>query len=131
MVLRSGLLLRILETGAISVFREKISLAETASRTALENALFLYAPQDRQQAARIFLEALAVDELLFLAGFLGSCILASSTFRVDIRQAIRHRANTMRNRRDKIGPRQREDLGHKLILVGEFVSRCALGAGCR
>ena len=59
-------------------------MVETASRMAMENALTLYAPHQRQTAARAFVDALAVDELLFLAEFLGGCILATSVTGHDI-----------------------------------------------
>jgi hypothetical protein len=99
-------------------------LAETASRTALENALFLYAPSGRQADARAFLEGLAVDELRYLAGFLGSCILTTSTVDLTTWEVIYNRAKAGQRKLKSLPPSDREDLAHKLLLVTEFAVRC-------
>lgn len=99
-------------------------MAETASRTALENALFLYAPSGRRDDAKGFLEGLAVDELLYLAGFLGSCILTTSTVELSTWEVISHRAKSAQRKLKTLPPANREDLAHKLILVTEFAARC-------
>jgi hypothetical protein len=96
-------------------------LAETASRTALENALFGYAPLDRQACARTFLEALSMDELLFLAEFLGSCILITSATNMDIWDAIGHRAQESYRMH---GRRSSDDADHKLVVLSEFAACC-------
>ena len=99
-------------------------MAETASRTALENALFLYAPSGCQADARAFLEGLAVDELRYLAGFLGSCILTTSTVDLTTWEVIYNRAKAGQRKLKFLPPPEREDLAHKLILVTEFAARC-------
>jgi hypothetical protein len=99
-------------------------MAETASRTSLENALRLYAPPNRQNAASCFLEALSVDELLFLADFLGSCILITSAINMDTWDAICHNARAWHRQMDRMSPAQRQDVSHKLMLVTEFAERC-------
>ena len=90
-------------------------MAETASRSALENALLLYASQDREEVAKTFLHVLSVDELLFLAEFLGSCILIASSGDMNTWDAIARRANTSH---------QGEDANHKLMLMSEFAACC-------
>jgi len=97
-------------------------LAETASRTALENALFAYAPLDRQACARTFLEALAMDELLYLAEFLGSCILITSATSMDIWDAIGHRAQESHRLLAKRS--SSDDADHKLVVLSEFAACC-------
>jgi hypothetical protein len=99
-------------------------LAETASRSALESALALYAPLNRQAVARTFLGALAIDELLFLADFLGSCILTTSAVDIDTWEAFCHHAQRHRTGMKQMTMRQREDADHKLILVTEFAACC-------
>ena len=99
-------------------------MAETASRTALENALFTYAPSGCQAGAKAFLAGLSVDELLYLAGFLGSCILTTSVIQLDTWEVIFHRARSAQRKLKTLHPIEREDLEHKLILVTEFASRC-------
>ncbi len=99
-------------------------MAETVSRAALENALVQYAPQDREAAAKTFLGALSVDELLFLGEFLGSCILVTSATNLGTWDAISNRAHACHRAMDRMSPRQREDMEHKLILMSEFAERC-------
>lgn len=99
-------------------------MAETASRMALESALCLYAPRDRQGLAKTFLEALSVDELLFLAEFLGACILIGSVMDLATGEAIRQRANAFRGSMERMNARRRDDMSHKLILVTEFAACC-------
>jgi len=87
-------------------------LAETASRPALEKALYAYARPDRMQLVKNLLEVLSLDELQFLAEFLGSCILVSSATNMSTLDVI-GRAVPMGN-----------DADHKLALAGEFATRC-------
>ena len=103
-------------------------MAETASRTALENALYLYAPVNRQEGAKDFLEGLATTELLFLAEFLGSCILITSAADIKTWDAISHRAKVWQRKLRYVNSPQREDLEHKLIVVKEFAARCGFTA---
>jgi hypothetical protein len=93
------------------------------SRSALENALFSYAPRAQEGAIKNFLGGLSVDELLYLAEFLGSCILIASAAKTDIWDVIVHRAHACQ-RRVRLTARQREDTDHKLLLVSEFAARC-------
>jgi hypothetical protein len=96
-----------------------LDLDEIARRMALEKALADYVPPDREALSRAFLSGLSVDELLFLAEFLGSCILISSAIRMDTWDAIGHEARAFRRSRE-----QREDADHKLILLSEFAACC-------
>jgi hypothetical protein len=99
-------------------------LAETASRTALENALFLYAPPGCQAAVTSFLEGLAVDELRYLAEFFGSCILTSSAANLGTWDLVGHRIEAAQRKLKKLRPAFHEDTEHKLLLVTEFAARC-------
>jgi len=99
-------------------------LAETASRPDLENALSLYAARDREGVAKSFLEALSVDELLFLAEFLGSCILITSTVNIGTWNAVAHRAKAVHRGLERMTPKRREDFAHKLIVLSEFAACC-------
>lgn len=101
-------------------------MAETASRTALENALYLYASEGRQAAAKSFLEGLATTELLFLAEFLGSCILITSAADIKTWEAICHRAKMWHRKLRYVNSPHREQLEHKLILITEFAARCGV-----
>jgi hypothetical protein len=92
----------------------------TASRADLENALTLIAPQERQTAARAFVEALAVDELRFLAEFLGGYILATSSTGMNPRDVMYRRAQEYRRSPGN------EDMNHKLLVLTEFAERCRL-----
>jgi hypothetical protein len=87
-------------------------LAETASRPALEKALYAYAPPDRTQVVKDLLDVLSIDELRFLAEFLGSCILISSATNMSTLDVI--------GRAVPMG----DDADHKLALAGEFATRC-------
>jgi hypothetical protein len=102
---------------------EKIRLAEIARRTTLEMALLDYAPADRETAAAAFLAGLSVDELGFLAEFLGSCILISSAINLNTQDAFCYRAHAF-HRGEELRPEDREDIDHKLILLSEFAICC-------
>jgi hypothetical protein len=99
-------------------------LAETASRTALERALIDYVPRDREAFARAFLSGLSVDELMFLAEFLGSCILITSAIKMDTWDAVCHRAQAFHRELERRPDNQRQDTDHKLILLSEFAACC-------
>ena len=73
-------------------------MIETESRPALENALSRYASHDHEVAARRFLEALSMDELLYLAESLGACVPIAATARPD------------------------EDSHHKTLVLREFAT---------
>ena len=98
-------------------------MADTASRPALQNALLQYAQRDRHNAARAFLDALSVDELLFLAELLGACILHTSTRETDTWSVVRERVDFYRQA-TYISQRQREDADHKMMVIAEFAGHC-------
>jgi hypothetical protein len=95
-------------------------LDEIAKRAALEKALIDYVPPDREVAAIAFLSGLSMDELLFLAEFLGSCLLISSANSTETWDAVWHQAHSFH--RGQHG----EDMDHKLILVSEYAACCGL-----
>jgi hypothetical protein len=103
-------------------------LAETASRAALEDALALYSAPERQGAIRSFLDALSVNELLFLAEFLGSCVLLTSAISMDTWEAICHSVRASHRRLAHLDAGRRRDAEHNLILVMEFAARCLTGS---
>jgi hypothetical protein len=90
----------------------------------LESALLAYAPANRVSIAQGFLEALSIDELLFLADFLGSCILITSAMNIPVWEAIRHQAYGWQRRRETMSPAQRQDAGHKLLVLSQFAECC-------
>jgi hypothetical protein len=99
-------------------------LAEPVCRTALESALLSYAPANRESFAQTFLEALSLDELLFLADFLGSCILITSAINMHTWDAICHQAHAWQRRRETMSPAQRQDAGHKILVLSQFAESC-------
>ena len=94
-------------------------MAETASRLALTNSLSLFAARDRVSIVKSFLEVLSFDELLFLAEFVGSCILASWSEDCSTWDVICKRASILKNG-------QPGDEGHKLMVLTEFAACCGV-----
>ena len=101
-------------------------MPETASRSALENALIAYAPRERRPHARAFLKALSLDELLFLGEFLGSCILITSAINMDTWDAVCHNAHARHHRMCRMTLRERNDTARKLVVVSEFAECCGI-----
>ena len=91
-------------------------MPEIDSRTALEKALLNYVPPDREAFAKDFLSGLAVDELLFLAGFFGSCRFIRSGIDLDTWGALRYRVQAFCG--------GEEDRNHKLMVLDEFAGWC-------
>jgi hypothetical protein len=91
-------------------------LDEIARRAALEKALIDYVPPDREVAAMAFLSGLSMDELLFLAEFLGSCLLINSGVTTESWDAVWHQTRSFHR------GEQGEDTDHKFILVSEFAA---------
>lgn len=91
-------------------------MAEIASRTALEQELFLYVPPDRQAFAGAFLSGLSGDELFFLSECLGSCMLIPAANQIDAWDAVCRKVHSPR--------RGLEDGDHKLVLLREFAAGC-------
>jgi hypothetical protein len=94
-----------------------------ARRAALDKALIAYVPPDRKASAVSFLSGLSMDELLFLAEFLGSSLLITSAISMDTWEAVSHQAQVFR-RGGESGWAKREDTHHKLIVVSEFAACC-------
>jgi hypothetical protein len=101
-------------------------LDEIARRAALEKALIDYVPPEREVVAIAFLSGLSMDELLFLAEFLGSCLLISSAITMNTWDAVWHQARSYRLGQGSRSGKQREDTDHKLLLVSEFAACCGL-----
>ena len=66
-----------------------------------------------------------MDELLFLAGFLGSCLLVTSTTDMDTWAAVHYQGRVLRPA-NYASAKLREDNEHKLVLVREFAASCGL-----
>jgi hypothetical protein len=96
----------------------RFCLAETASRLALINSLSLFATRDRMAVARSFLEVLSFDELLFLAEFVGSCILISWTGDAGTWDVICQRATIFRHASG--------EEAHKSMVLTEFAGCCGV-----
>jgi hypothetical protein len=86
---------------------------------ALENALFDYVPRNKEAFARAFLSGLSADELVFVAEFLGSCVLITSGVRVNTWDAVCNRAGAFCRGRE-----HQEDSDHKYMLLSEFAACC-------
>jgi hypothetical protein len=90
-------------------------------RTALVSALAVCCERRLRTQVRRFLMGLSADELQFIAGFLGACILESGG---GIRCSSSHLAS-YRERTERSGGLT-EDQNHKMILVREFLYRGGL-----
>ena len=88
-------------------------------RSALVAALLSCADAPFRTRTRRFLQGLSSDELQFLAGFLGACILES------VRRAPSSRAQ-LAERIAEFHPRPTADEDHKMILLLEFLCRTSL-----
>jgi hypothetical protein len=88
------------------------------TRNPLITALLACADEPLRARSRRFLQGLSFDELQFLAGFLGACILESSE---DIVRAA-HGVHLYESRMARASLR-RSDHEHKMILLREFLSR--------
>lgn len=117
--------MRILGRSQVRDLLRENSVPETASRTTFMRALLSYAPQDREGAAGVFLDALSIDELQYLAAFLGSCVLLASVGSMGTWNAVGHRVEILKRDLKRIKlRRQREDVEHKLVLTTEFAACC-------
>jgi hypothetical protein len=85
-------------------------------RTALVSALSACASERQRRDARRFLQGLSFDELEYIAGFVGGCILDSS---------LADRSATLDELRGSPGPRL-DDREHKIILAREYLHRCGV-----
>jgi hypothetical protein len=82
-------------------------------------SLSLFAARDRVDTVKSFLEVLSFDELLFLAEFVGSCILASWGETSTTWEVICQRASIFANTKAS-------DEGHKLMVLTEFAACCGV-----
>jgi hypothetical protein len=90
---------------------------EPPARTALISALAACADSPVRARARRFLRGLSADELGFIAGFVGACILKSSENTAHAAESLEHEC-----RIGGSGPGRR-DREHKMILLREFLRR--------
>jgi hypothetical protein len=85
--------------------------------------------QRRRRLAKRFLQGLSADELQYIAEFLGSCILESSSqpvaSRGQVAEGITHFERCRHGRRP-VTRDPVEDQDHKMILLLEYLCRCGL-----
>src|SRR5262245_29004120 len=88
------------------------------ARKTLVAALVAWADETSRRCARRFLEGLSWDELQYLSGFLGACIVESPD---DGTRAV----NAVHGHESRVAQAQTglSDLDHKLILMREFLCR--------
>ena len=93
-------------------------------KTILVRSLCCMVSVEKRRKARQFLLGLSTDELQYIAGFLGACVLESE-------QPVRWtRAQLGRNiqRYDHCQTNSPADRQHKMILLLEFLCRCDIGS---
>lgn len=88
-------------------------------RTTLISAISACAHERLQEKARTFLEGLSTDELQYIAGFLGSCALESAAAAAGSMARLAQLPCAPAG-----GLTDRE---HKVILLREYLRRCAPG----
>jgi len=89
-------------------------------RSSLVTALISCVDQARKSRARRFLRGLSSDELQFIAGFLGCCILESAH---DDRQSRAQLAGRIAEYEEARGAHSSWDREHKMILLLEYLGR--------
>ena len=94
-----------------------IAHGSTTTRTALVTALAACAESPARARARRFLRGLSADELEFIAGFVGACILKSAENTARAAESLEHECRIAGS-----GPGRR-DREHKMILLREFLHR--------
>ena len=106
-------------------------------RNSLVAALIACADQPLKSEARRFLDGLSADELQFIAGFLGSCMLEpqvrSARNRAELAELIARFQQTRVDRAQNLGPQnlgpqnlgwmRSTDQEHKMILLLEYLCR--------
>jgi hypothetical protein len=104
------------------------------ARNSLVAALVAWADESLRTNARRFLAGLSSDELLFIAGFLGSCILESQAGCARNRTEVVERIQQFQQVRADRARMRASDQELKMILVLEYlcqsgVQRLSLSAG--
>ncbi len=98
-------------------------------RTTLVTALSECVEERRRRLARRFLQGLSADELQYIAEFLGSCILESSSppasSRCQVAEGITH-FERCRGARPSAASGPADDQDHKMILLLEYLCRSGL-----
>lgn len=88
-------------------------------KAALVSALVACASERQRRDARRFLQGLSCDELQYIAGFLGACILEGAP------------ADALADG-ERLSPGiHLDDHEHKLVLALEYLGRCGAGVRCR
>lgn len=101
--------------------------------TELVRALCSCVTDRKRERARRFLQGLSADELQYIAEFLGSCILEPGHVRActrgelaeDIARFERCRRAAAEKRGCRRAPTSLPDEDHKMILLLEYLCRCA------
>jgi len=96
-------------------------------RTALISAIAACAEERLQKKARRFLQGLSRDELLYIAEFLGACVIESpehgACSRSELAESIAHFEQARSAPAGRRGDRE-----HKMILVLEYLRACNYSA---
>lgn len=112
-----------------------------SERATLVKALSTVIPTDRQRARR-FLQGLSTEELRYIAGYFGACLLeaelaSQSVSRGDIAWEVLHYECCRAGEHGRparfqawTGPETgfAEDIEHKMILLVEYLTSCRCGA---
>ena len=94
-------------------------------RNTLVAALASYTGSRQRSHSLRFLQGLSGDELQYIAGFLGSCILESAEGLPCNRTRLEEQVICYERTR-RCGPAALDDQGHKTILLLEFLYRSGL-----
>ena len=96
-------------------------------RNSMVAALVACADQPLKSEARRFLDGLSSDELQFIAGFLGSCMLESpvgcARTRAELAERIARFQRPRADRAQNAGWVRSTDQEHKMILLLEYLCR--------
>jgi hypothetical protein len=94
-------------------------------RTTLESALVSCVDRIHQPKVRRFVQGLSADELQFIAGFLGACVLDSGSNSHASRAQWATQIERYQQESSGYHTCRSSDQEHKMILLLEFLSRTA------
>jgi hypothetical protein len=101
-------------------------------RSPLVAALVSCADSPHKSQARRFLQGLSADELQFIAGFLGACVLDSEGQPCISRAQWAERITRYQTAPDGFRAPRSADREHKMILLLEYLANCQTSASsCR
>ena len=105
-----------------------------SERATLVKALSVVALTDRRTMARRFLEGLSMEELRYIASYLGACMLESA-FHSEVLSRDQMAGEILQYecccRRASAGCCDATDVEHKMILLLEYLSSCRCAAALK